>query len=150
MMLNKIKVFVCLIVLVSFSSSAIPPVETGQLKVKITGLRKPQGNIMGSLFNSKEGFPGDASKAIKKTVVKIESGELVFYFKDIPFGTYAVGVMHDENNNKEMDTNFIGIPKEGFGVSNNAKGKFGPPSYDDAKFQFTKDGQEIAIKVTYM
>jgi uncharacterized protein (DUF2141 family) len=67
-------------------------------------------------------------------------------FKDIPKGEYAVSFVHDENDNKKMDTNFIGIPKEDFGCSNNATGVMGPPKYEDAKFQLTKN-KTINIKI---
>ena len=60
-------------------------------------------------------------------------------FENIPEGTYAVSIFHDENNNDKLDSNFIGIPKEDYGCSNNAKGFMGPPKWKDAKFELNSD-----------
>jgi uncharacterized protein (DUF2141 family) len=65
-------------------------------------------------------------------------------------GTYAISAFHDENNDKKVNSNFIGIPKEGIGVSNNAKGSFGPPKFDDAKFEFTQSDQSVGISLNYL
>lgn len=62
-------------------------------------------------------------------------------FENIPFGEYAIKVHHDEDGNNEMDTNFLGIPSEDYGFSNNASGTFGPADWEDAKFAFETDNQ---------
>ena len=62
---------------------------------------------------------------------------MTYTFKEIPKGEYAVAVFHDKNSNEKMDVNFLGIPKEAYGCSNNAKGFMGPPKYEDAKFLLT-------------
>jgi uncharacterized protein (DUF2141 family) len=64
-------------------------------------------------------------------------------------GTYAISVFHDENSNGKLDTNFLGIPKEGVGASNDAKGHFGPPKFADAAFQFPGGHLELKIAMTY-
>ena len=56
-------------------------------------------------------------------------------FEGVPFGTYALKVFHDENDNGKLDTNFVGMPKEAFGFSNDAMGRFGPPDFDAASFE---------------
>ncbi|NOS91716.1 MAG: DUF2141 domain-containing protein, partial [Cyclobacteriaceae bacterium] len=68
---------------------------------------------------------------------------------NLPAGTYGISVMHDANSNEKMDSNFIGMPKEGFGFSNNAKGSFGPPSYEKTKLDFNTSKQ-ISIAMTYL
>jgi uncharacterized protein (DUF2141 family) len=62
-------------------------------------------------------------------------------------GEYAISIIHDKNRNGRLDTNFIGIPKEPFGFSNNPKIKFGPPSFSDAKFAHN-GGDVIDITLT--
>ena len=59
-------------------------------------------------------------------------------------------VFHDEDNNKQLNTNFVGMPKEGIGVSRNAKGHFGPPKYEDAKFELNKAGESMVISLKYL
>ena len=66
--------------------------------------------------------------------VKIGTASYQF---EIPDGIYAIGIFVDTNNNNKMDRNFLGIPKEQYGFSNNAKGSFGPPSFKDASFEIT-------------
>jgi uncharacterized protein (DUF2141 family) len=56
----------------------------------------------------------------------------VVVFENVVPGRYALSFIHDENDNKKLDTNLIGIPKEGFGYSKDAMGRFGPPKFDDA------------------
>jgi uncharacterized protein (DUF2141 family) len=67
-------------------------------------------------------------------VVDIKSGTASVTFKDVPKGTYAISVYHDENNNGTLDRNGFGMPTEGYGTSNDAKGFMGPPKFEDAKF----------------
>jgi uncharacterized protein (DUF2141 family) len=61
-------------------------------------------------------------------------------------GTYAVSVLHDVNSNGDLDTNFLGIPKEPLGFSNGAKPKMGPPSFDAAKFTHGSEATKLQIK----
>ena len=77
---------------------------------------------------------------------KIENKKSVVIFKNLPRGEYAVSFVHDENDNKKMDTNFLGIPKEDYGCSNNATGFMGPPKYEDAKFML-EENKSINIKI---
>lgn len=61
-------------------------------------------------------------------------------------GTYGVQVHHDENGNGEMDFGLLGIPKEGFGFSRDAKPGFGPPDFDEVKFEVA--GEDVYLTVT--
>jgi uncharacterized protein (DUF2141 family) len=71
-------------------------------------------------------------------------------FSGIAPGTYAVSVFHDENSNGKLDINFIGIPREGVGASNNARGHFEPPGFDPAAFQFPRGRVDLKITFTYL
>jgi uncharacterized protein (DUF2141 family) len=61
-----------------------------------------------------------------------------------------VSVFHDENSNSKLDTNFMGIPREGVGASNKAKGHFGPPKFHDASFPFAGGRLDLQITITYL
>ena len=67
-------------------------------------------------------------------------------FDNIQDSIIAVSVYQDEDSNGELDTNFLGMPSEPVGVSNDAKGIFGPPSYEDAEFRFTSS-KTINVKI---
>jgi uncharacterized protein (DUF2141 family) len=120
------------------------------LSVVIGGFKNDKGTAVVALYNNGEGFPKSPQKALKTMTIRIINKQAAADFENLPPGEYAVSVYHDENSNKKMDTNFLGIPKEGVGNSNNAKGHFGPPKYSDAKFIFKGDKQTITITIVYL
>ena len=140
--------FYYLFILLLFRVGMLTGQTDNTLKVLITGLHSSNGSVLVSLFNEGGGFPSQAKKAFKKEKINIVGGIASATIKDIPPGTYAIAVLHDENNNLEMDTRLFGLPKEGYGFSNNAKGLFGPPSFKDARFAFSPD-QIVKINIRY-
>lgn len=70
-------------------------------------------------------------------------------FLDIPPGSYAIAVIHDENMDGELETNFLGVPKEGYGFSNDAKGMIGAPSFPAASFSYDGKNLEMTISLRY-
>ena len=120
------------------------------VKVLVVGLHNNDGEVDCALFGSADGFPGDSSKAGKTTKSKIVNGQAVCIFADVVPGDYAVSVFHDENSNGKLDRNFIGMPKEGVGASNDAAGHFGPPKFDDARFSYKGGRSVLAIHVKYL
>jgi uncharacterized protein (DUF2141 family) len=138
-------------------ASALPgPLEaqttgTATLTVHVTGARNAKAKIRVALFRDGKGFPNDASQAVHTQAADIDpqtlSAQVVF--ADLHTGVYAVSVFHDENMNEKLDKNFMGIPKEGYGASNNPKKKMGPPNFDEAKFQLGVADQSVEIKLMY-
>lgn len=117
------------------------------LYVEISAMRSSKGNVLVSVYNSEEGFPKEPEKAYRK--IKMTSIQAAkFVIKDLPSGTYALAVAHDENSNDKIDTGFLGIPKEGVGFSRNPSITFGPPSFSKAAYTINADGQ-IEIKMHY-
>ena len=82
---------------------------------------------------------------IQNAETKIEGNSVVFTFEDVKPGTYAIMVLHDENENFRMDYELSGMPKENYGMSNNPM-SFGPPQFDDAKFEMGEKDKEITIR----
>ncbi len=134
----------------ALSFTGQPTVKKGNLKVTVNKMRNSAGQIGFSLYNSDKGFPSDPENAITNVFIKNNGTSVEYTFSDIPMGTYAVAVFHDENSDKKLNTNWLGIPKEGVGVSNNAKGSFGPPKFEDAKFGFNRPDQTITISLNYL
>jgi uncharacterized protein (DUF2141 family) len=120
------------------------------IHVTVVSLRNDNGQARCALFSSAEGFPGDADKATARTSVAIKGGTASCDFADAAPGTYAISVFHDENSNGKLDTNFIGMPKEGVGASNDAKGMFGPPKFDAAKFNFPGGRLDLTVHIAYL
>lgn len=139
-----------LILFVSLSGTCQVQVKKGNLKVVVNNMKSRTGQLGIFLFNSGDAFPTKTENAILSGFVKISGNTVEYTFASLATGTYAIYVFHDEDNNKKLNSNFIGMPKEGVGVSNNAKGHFGPPKYDDAKFVFNKSDQTIRISLTYL
>ena len=120
------------------------------IRVEITGARSDQGKVMCALFPPGGGFPGRAESAFAHTQSAITHGSAVCDFQGVAPGRYAVSAFHDENSNGKMDSNFIGIPKEGVGASNDAKGRFGPPKFEAAAFQYSGGRLELKVKLGYL
>ena len=119
-----------------------------KITVTITGLRSEKGKLYLSLYNSDEGYPKKASAAFRLSSAPISDGKATIMLDDIPKGIYAIACYHDENNNGKLDTNFFGIPAEGTGASNNARGSWGPPKFRDAKFAVDSDVSQT-IRIVY-
>jgi len=122
------------------------------LVVSVSGIRNDKGQILIQLWRSSDGFLRKDTKA-DRTLVAIDAnravGGIVTTTFSVAPGTYAVSIMHDENKSGKMDTNFVGYPKEGYGISNNAIGFMGPPSFDLARFNVLAAGKQISIVTRY-
>ena len=121
-----------------------PMILCGQitLTVEIEQLRNNKGKLLLELSTDKE-------EVIKGFAGTIAANKSVVLINDLKPGKYAFKYFHDENNNEKLNTNFMGIPKEGYGFSNNAKGSFGPPSFDKTVFEVTKS-DTMRCTVTYI
>jgi uncharacterized protein (DUF2141 family) len=120
------------------------------IKVVVVGLHNNDGEVDCALFGSADGFPGDSTKAGKTTKSNIENGQAVCEFAGVAPGNYAVSVFHDENRNGKLDRNFIGMPKEGVGASNDAARRLGPPKFDDARFNYQGGSSVMTIHIRYL
>ncbi len=109
------------------------------IKVKVTGVSSEKGEVLAALFASSQGFPGDASAAYKVARATAANGTAMLEFSNVPRGTYAIALFHDTNNDGVLNTNRLGIPKEGYGVSKNVKNLFSGPTYKQCVFQHTTE-----------
>ncbi|PCC69785.1 Uncharacterized conserved protein, DUF2141 family [Nannocystis exedens] len=135
--------------ILALTAVAAAPAETdAELSIRMSGFRSDDGQVLVAVFRGAEGFPGDPGKAWKTAVARVTRGQARVDLA-VPTGEYAFAVVHDENGNNAMDTNWVGIPKEGFAASNNAKGRFGPPKYRDAKFRVGADGAIQRVVIQY-
>ena len=136
-------------VLVSFQFVLAQTVEdknTGYLTIVVTGLENDDGEVLIAVSNSREDYESD-DPAFIGAKVKIENRKAEHTFEELPFGEYTIKLFHDENMNGELDSNFLGIPTEDYGFSNNVRGTFGPADYDDAKFLFEQTEMTMNIIV---
>ena len=115
------------------------------LTVTISNIKNAKGSISVGLFNKKKGFPkGQVFRGIH---IHAQVGKVTGRFSNLPLGKYAIAVYHDKNNNKKLDKNFFGIPKEPYGFSQNARAIFGSPSFAKAAFIVGKKSLSTSIKI---
>ena len=114
----------------------------GKIQVVLSGMQNVNGKINFALYNNSASF-NDPSQVYKSMILNPTMSSITFELDSIPAGTYAFGVFHDENDNQQIDQNWLGIPTEGFAFSNNAMGSFGPPSFDQAKFNVLKSQKHV-------
>jgi uncharacterized protein (DUF2141 family) len=120
------------------------------IRVEIERLRSDKGQVLCALYSSSDGFPKNSQKAVARVKSSISNKKASCEFSGVAPGTYAVSVFHDENSNGKLDTNFLGIPREGVGASNNARGHLGPPKFDAAAFHFSGGRMNIKIELNYL
>ncbi|MBA6336965.1 MULTISPECIES: DUF2141 domain-containing protein [unclassified Colwellia] len=111
------------------------------LTVNISDIEQGKGHLLIALYASEEDYKTDKASFYAK--VKAQNGKEIAIFENVPDGDYAIKMYQDENDNNKMDFNMMGIPKEGYGFSNNV-GMFGAPKYKEAKFM-VKENTAITI-----
>ncbi len=107
--------------------------QTTQVDITVTGIHSDRGEVVLCLFSKDDGLRNQ-EKVVKVIYAKINGNSATGHFADIAPDVYAISVNHDENGNKKLDRNLLGVPKKNIGTSNNGKGHFGPPKFIDAKF----------------
>jgi len=118
-----------------------------ELKVEISGVQSDSGKVTVTLYT-------DAGTFLKSgigetTSAAASAGKVIITLAGLNPGTYAVAAHHDEDGDGEMAKNLFGVPKEGYGFSNNAPATFGPPDFRDAAFRLDAEGASIAVRMTY-
>jgi uncharacterized protein (DUF2141 family) len=150
MLVSRVRmVFLLAYMVLSFVGFSYPPPTQGQatgqatVAVKVTGLRSEQGQVKIAVFNSPEKWLG--KQPIYSATINVDSQTVLWKMSDVPYGEYGIAVLHDENKNGRMDKNFVGIPLEPYGFSNNVRVTFGPPTWEKAKFVVKGLTTEVSI-----
>jgi len=123
--------------------------DTTDLTVTVTNLKSDSGVVRLAIYDKASAFPDNADKAYDKAIAEVENGKATIVFKGIPHGTYAISAFHDANNDGVLNKNAFGIPKEGYGFSNDAMGSFGPPSFDAASFRVSESKKSHSFKLRH-
>lgn len=120
------------------------------ITVTINGIQKKQGQICLSLFDNKQGFPNNGNNAIQTSCIEVTDIQLELKFSNLKAGNYAVAVFHDANNDGTLNRNWLGIPTEGFGFSQNPKILKGIPEFTDSAITVTDSHINIEIQIQYV
>ncbi len=110
--------------------------EVGKLTVTVKNVKDPGGRVMVGLFDTEDEFLKNPRFG---KAVKAATGDITVVLENVPVGDYAISVIHDRNENDKLDSNFLGMPTEGFGFSKDVMGMFGPPAFEKAKFRLEGD-----------
>ncbi len=129
--------------MITLFQSSFSQDESFQLVVKVQNIKDVKGTLKLGVYNAEHDF---LKNAVNWGNVSIEGHTVEYVFDGIDKGEYAVSIYHDENDNGELDANFLGIPTEPYAFSNNAKGRFGPPSFEECKFEI-QDSTKIVIEL---
>ena len=114
------------------------------IHIDITPTKFNKGSVLIALYESEESYMKDIYKSAD---VLVKDNKAQFTFQSLKKGVYAFSFFHDLNNNKKLDTNFLGIPKEPYGFSNDKKGRFGPPKFSEASLKINKNSSfKISIE----
>jgi uncharacterized protein (DUF2141 family) len=114
------------------------PLSKSNLIVEVKSIPNSKGNIFIGLFRPKDEFPVFGKQYIGK-IIPVSGRKLSYSFNELAEGKYAVAVFHDENKNGKLDKNYLGIPVEAYGFSNNARRTFSAPSFEEAEINVKSD-----------
>ncbi len=127
-MINLARILILLLI----TTIANAQEEGTTIELKIENISSNDGQLLIGLYDSEDNW---LKKRRMSALGHIESGKSDVTFKNVPNGIYGISLYHDENDNGILDTNFLGVPKEDTGSSNNAPARFGPPKWEEAKFE---------------
>lgn len=130
-----------LLVSAALAASAFASATT--IEVRVTGVVAGKGKVAVAVCD-KDTFLKDCKYS---ATAPARDGENVITVKDVPAGTWAVLSYQDENDNGKLDRNVVGIPKENYGFSRDARGSFGPPSFEEAAFAVNGETASAVIKL---
>ena len=123
--------------------------HAADLTIMVKGVRSADGALFLAVYDSDKSFM-KVPQAKTTRRMNASKGDLKIVIPDLPTGKYAIASYHDENGNGKLDTNALGIPQEGYGFSNDARGMFGPPNFSEAVFEFDgKADKAIAFSIQY-
>lgn len=138
------KAFLFLLVFYSTPAIMAQNSDGNSIEVEIVNIESGDGKMMIGLYDSEENW---LKKRVMSKIGQIKDGKSTVIFENVPYGTFAISSFHDKNDNGVLDTNFLGIPKEGIGSSNNAPARLGPPKWEDAKFAMNEKSIKQTIKL---
>jgi uncharacterized protein (DUF2141 family) len=134
--------------MMSVASGEEPHLGAHPVSVVVSNFRNTHGFLGCRLYRSAEGFP-ESGTDLSESRVRVAGAATRCEFQSVAPGTYAVAVMHDENDNRKLDKNFLGIPIEGCGVSNNKTYAMSTPKWSESTFQVGAQDVVLSIVLRY-
>ena len=124
------------------------PASAARVIVTVSGLKSAVGGVYVGLYATPSKFlNGTQVDAMKKA--RAAPGPITVTFDNLPPGTYAIGAYHDENGNDHFDTDMIGLPREGYALSNGVRAVLSKPTFQQAAFRVGTGDQPVALHIRY-
>ncbi|MBD2605612.1 DUF2141 domain-containing protein [Scytonema hofmannii FACHB-248] len=139
--LSKISsLLIAILVSASFTKTANAQPNT-TLTVVVNGIEHQKGQLCIGIYSNEKGFPLSTKNVVKSACKKITGTSIKQQFTGMKPGNYAVAVVDDQNGDRQLNRDFFGIPKEGFGISNNPTVSIttGTPKFSKARFSLLKN-----------
>ena len=122
--------------------------DTAQMLIlEVENIKVAKGHVWFGIYDSEQSFLNEEKAVAIFGEAVTKEGKIQVKFDKIPFGTYAVAVFHDVNDNGTLDQTFIVIPKEPFAFSLSLKSKWRAPEYEEMKFDFRQANQKLRFKL---
>jgi uncharacterized protein (DUF2141 family) len=122
---------------------------TGTVDVEVRGLRNARGLLRAKLVAAPDGFPGSDAHVLAKQKSPISAERARLRFRDVPYGVYALVVLHDEDGDGALARGWLGLPAEGLAFSSGARVQRGPPSFEEARFTLDRPRVELRLELAY-
>jgi uncharacterized protein (DUF2141 family) len=127
---------------------SVVPAQAADLTVVVNNITSNAGNVMLGRFDSASTFPKTVTKfAMAAAAERDAVGRVTLVLRGLSPGTYALSAYHDLDANGQLNNNMLGLPVEPYGFANNARGSFGPPSFQAASVALPAQGLAIELKV---
>jgi uncharacterized protein (DUF2141 family) len=124
------------------------PAEAARIIVTVSGLSSANGGVYIGLYATPSKFlNGTQVDAMRK--VRASTGPITVVFDNLPPGSYAVGAYHDANNNDHLDTDLIGLPTEGYALSNGVRAVMSKPTFQQAAFTVGTADMPVSLHIRY-
>jgi uncharacterized protein (DUF2141 family) len=139
----------CLVILFPIKTSRAQDtdkteMQQGTITVQLTGFENDRGPVKLCVCRSEDEYTGK-KKEFCTASTELKNRKAEWVFENMPYGTYSIKAFHDKNENNVLDKDFLGMPTEQYGFSNNARGQFGPPPF--AKTAFTLDSRQKKLVI---
>ncbi len=125
------------------AEDVVPPTKSTCVTIQVRGA-KGDAPILLAIFDHPTGFP-EREQATRTLELKASDGVSERILTDLPAGTYAIGAFQDLNQDGVLNRGAFGVPREPYGFSNDARGSFGPPSFEAASFEFGEESRKIGF-----
>jgi uncharacterized protein (DUF2141 family) len=147
--MNLRQLLISFVILIGMFSHGVFGAEKSEITVTVTGFSSTLGKLRMIVFSAAEGFPNLAEKGIWQTSLKITGKTQEVTLPSFDVGRYAISVLHDADGDGKVNTNFLGIPTEGTGVTRNVRPAMRAPRFDECAMDFTVGTQTATIALVY-